>query len=176
MSNKFKVLFLIGALVVMGGSIWSASMLPMASAQPNYTINITKTTEGGFTVTNGASYVDSSFDTTYSMRGTTTDFINAKDALTSSILDDFGKSLTIGYVKVNSTDTKTNTNATGLANPFASKKQIDEKVKSVLSYALDKIEHPVGIAPNVGDSREIRCEFGNVLDDFWCDIPTFAVR
>jgi hypothetical protein len=176
MSNKFKVFLLIGALVLTGGSIWSASMMPMASAQPNYTINITKTTEGGFTVTNGASYVGSSFDTTYSMRGTTADFVNAKDALTSSILDDFGKSPTIGYVKVNSTHTQANTNATGLANPFASKEQIDEKVKSVLSYALDKIEHPVGITPNVGDSRELRCEFGNVLDDFWCDIPTFAVR
>src|SRR5215216_2319288 len=98
MINKFKVSFLIGVLVVMGGSICSASM-PIASAQPNYTINVAKTTEGGFTVTNGASYVGSSFETTYSMRGTTTDFINARDALTSSILDDFGKSPTIGYVK-----------------------------------------------------------------------------
>ena len=110
------------------------------------------------------------------MRGTTTDFIKAKDALTSSILDDFGKSPTIGYIKMNSTDTQSNTNVTGLANPFVSKEQIDEKVKSVLSYALDKIEHPEGITLKVGDSRELRCVFGNVLNDFWCDIPTFAVK
>jgi hypothetical protein len=106
------------------------------------------------------------------MRGTTTDFINARDALTSSILDDFGKSPTIGYIKINSTDTQAIPNATGLANPFASKELVDEKVRSVLSYALDKIEHPVGITPNIGDSRELRCEFGNVLDEFWCDVPT----
>ena len=175
MSNKFKATLLVVVLVVIGGLICITS-IPPASAQSNYTIKVAKTAEGDFTVTNGASYVGSSFETTYSMRGTTTDFIKAKDALTSSILDDFGKSPNIGYIKMNSTDTKTNTNATGLANPFASKEQIDEKVRSVLSYALDKIEHPVGITPNVGDSRELRCVFGNVLGDFWCDIPTFVVK
>jgi hypothetical protein len=175
MSNKFRITHLVVVLVVMGGPICSTSM-STASAQSNYAINVAKTTEGDFTVTNGASYVGSSFETTYSMRGTTTDFIEAKDALTSSILEDFGKSPTIGYIKMNSTDTQTNTNLTGLANPFASKDQIDEKVKSVLSYALDKIEHPVGITLNVGDSRELRCEFGNVLDGFWCDIPTFVAE
>ena len=175
MSNKFNVALLTGFLVVMGGLICSTSV-STAGAQSNYTINVAKTTEGDFTVTNGASYVGSSFETTYSMRGTTTDFVEARDELTSSILDDFSKSPTIGYIKINSTDTRTNTNVTGFANPFASKEQIDGKVKSVLSYALDKIERPVGIAPDVGDSRELRCEFGNVLDEFWCDIPTFVAK
>ena len=110
------------------------------------------------------------------MRGTTTDFIKAKDALTSSIIDDFGKSPTIGYIKMNTATTQTNTNIPGLANPFVSKEQIDEKMKSVLSYALNKIEHPEGVTLNIGDSREIRCEFGNVLTDYWCDIPTFSVK
>ena len=178
MSNKFKAIPLVVVLVVIGGLICSTSVsTAAASAQSNnYTIKVAKTTEGDFTVTDGASYVDPSFETTYSMRGTTTDFIKARDALTSAILDDFGKSPTIGYIKVNSTDTRTNTNATGLANPFASKEQIDEKVRSVLSYALDKIEHPEGITLNAGGSRELRCVFGNVLNDFWCDIPTFAVK
>jgi hypothetical protein len=172
----FKVTLPIGFLAVVMGYFIYGTAMSTASAQSNYTINVAKTTEGDFTVTNGASYVGSSFETTYSMRGTTTDFIKARDALTSSILDDFSKSHTIGYIKMNGNDTQTNTNATGLANPFASKELVDEKVRSVLSYALDKIEHPEGITPNVGDSRELRCEFGNFLDDFWCDIPTFAVK
>jgi hypothetical protein len=172
MNNKFKITILIVVIAVIGGLIWSA-LMSTANAQSNYTIKVAKTTEGNFTVTNGATYVGSSFDTIYSMRGKATDFIKAKDVLTSSILNDFGKSPTIGYIKVNNTDTQTNKNMNGIANPFASKEQIDEKVKSVLSYALDKIEHPVGITPNIGDSRQIKCEFGNVLQDFWCDIPTF---
>ena len=175
MNNKFQITILIGILAAMGCSIWSTSM-STANAQSNYTIKVAKTTQGDFTVTDGAIYVDPNFDTTYIMTGTATDFIKAKDALTSSILEDFGKSPTIGYVKMNNTDTQTNTNVTGIANPFVSKEQIDEKVKSVLSYALDKIEHPVGITPNIGDSRQIKCVFGNVLNDFWCDIPTFVVK
>jgi hypothetical protein len=176
MSNKFKATLLVVVLVLMGSLICSTSIPTAASAQSNYTIKIAKTTEDDFTVTNGATYVGPSFETTYSMRGATTDFIKARDALMSSILDDFGKSSTIGYIKMNSSDTLSNTNVTGLANPFVSKEQIDEKVKSVLSYALDKIEHPEGITLKVGDSRELRCVFGNVLNDFWCDIPTFSAK
>jgi hypothetical protein len=179
MINKFKATFLVVVIVAMGAGLICTTSMPTttaASAQSNYTIKVAKTTEGDFTVTNGASYVGSSFETTYSMRGTTTDFIKAKDALISSILDDFGKSPTIGYIKMNSTNTQSNTNVPGLANPFVSKQQIDEKIRSALSYALNKIEHPEGITLKVGDSRELRCVFGNVLNDFWCDIPTFAVK
>lgn len=166
---------MVQVLLVIGGLIFSPSM-STAIAQSNYTIKVAKTTEGDFTITDGASYVGTYFDTTYSMTGTAADFVKAKDVLTTSILDDFGKSSTIGYVKMNNTDTQTNDNMTQIANPFVSKEQIDEKVKSVLSYALDKIENPVGITPDIGDSREIRCVFGNVLNDFWCDIPTFMAR
>jgi hypothetical protein len=176
MSNKFKAISLVVAIAVMGGLICSTSMPTAANAQSDYTIKVAKTTEGDFTVTDGASYVGPSFNTTYSMRGTTTDFINGRDALTSFILEDFGKSPTIGYIKMNSTDTQSNTNATGIANPFVSKEQIDEKVKSVLTYALDKIEHPEGITLNAGGTRNLMCVFGNVLNDFWCDIPTFSVK
>jgi len=163
------------ALVVMGGLILFASM-STAIAQSNYTIKVAKTTEGDFTVTDGASYIGTYFDTTYTMTGTATDFIKAKDVLMTSILDDFRKSTTIGYIKMNNTVTPTNNDMAGLANPFVSKEQIDEKIKSVLSYALDKIEHPVEITPDIGDSRQIKCAFGNTLNDFWCDIPTFVTR
>ena len=166
---------MVEALVVIGGLIFCAS-ISTAIAQSDYTIKVTKTTEGDFTVIDGSSYVGTYFDTTYTMTGTATDFIKAKDVLMASLLDDFSKSPTIGYVQMNSTVTQTNDNMTGLANPFATKEQIDEKVKSVFSYALDKIEHPVGITPDIGDSRQIKCVFGNVLYDFWCDIPTFVIR
>lgn len=175
MRFKFKIVTMIEILVVMGGLILYAPM-STAFAQSNYVIKVAKTTEGDFTVIDGASYVGTYFDTTYTMTGTATDFIKAKDVLMASILDDFSKSPTIGYVQMNSTVTQINDNMTGLANPFVSKEQIDDKVKSVFSYALDKIEHPVGITPNIGDSRQIKCVFGNVLDDFWCDIPTFVTR
>lgn len=178
MNNKSKLTLLIGILVVIGGSVCSTSV-STASAQSSYTIKVGKTTDGDFTVTNGASYVGENFVTTYTMTGTAPDFIKAKEALASAIVDDFGKSPTIGYIKMNKVDAQanqTNANTTGLANPFVSKEQIDEKVKSVLAYAIDKIEHPVGITLNIGDSREVKCQFSSILSDFWCDIPTFVVK
>lgn len=175
MKNKFKIAFLIGVLLVICYSIWSAA-ISTASAQSNYTIKVAKTTEGYFNVTNEATFVGSDFDTTYTMTGTSTDFIKARDSLTSAILDDFDKSPTIGYIKINNTNTQTNTNMISIANPFVNKEQIDKKVKSVLSYALNKIEHPVGITLNSGDPRQIKCVFGSTIDEFWCDIPTFAAK
>jgi hypothetical protein len=167
---------MVKVLMVIGGLALFASM-STATAQSNYTIKVAKTTEGNFTVTDGASYVGTYFDTTYTMTGTATDFIKSKDVLMASIVDDFSQSPTIGYIKLNSTVNHTNDDdRAGLANPFASKEQIGEKVKSVLSYALDKIEHPVGITPGIGDPRQIKCVFGNVLNDFWCDIPAFVTR
>ncbi|MGD9672359.1 MAG: hypothetical protein AB7U98_02640 [Candidatus Nitrosocosmicus sp.] len=175
MRIKLNLAILTQIILVLGGLVFCTSM-SQAMAQSNYTIKVAKTTEGDFTITDGASYIGTYFDTTYSMTGTVNDFIKAKDELITSILDDFGKSSTIGYIKMNSTTTQTDANVTEIANPFVSKEQIDEKIKSVLAYALDKIENPVGIMPDIGDSREIRCVFGNVLNDFWCDIPTFMSR
>lgn len=88
-------------LVVMSGLIFCTSM-STAIAQSNYIIKVAKTTEGDFTVTDGASYVGTYFDTTYTMTGTANDFIKAKDVLMALILDDFSKSPTIGYVQMNS--------------------------------------------------------------------------
>ena len=175
MKNKFKIIILVGVLAVLCGSMYSTTM-STASTQLNYSIKVAKTSEGDFTVINGTSYVGSSFDTTYTMTGTAPNFTNARDTLITSIIDDFDKSPTIGYIKMNNTNNQSSGNITGLANPFVSQDQINQKIKSVLTYALDKIEHPVGPTPNVGDSREIKCKFGNVLDDFWCDIPTFAIK
>ncbi|HKR74588.1 MAG TPA: hypothetical protein VJR94_10825 [Candidatus Nitrosocosmicus sp.] len=175
MRIKLNLSILIQVILILAGLVFCASMSSVV-AQSNYTIKVAKTTEGDFTLTDGASYVGTYFDTTYSMTGTAPDFIKAKEVLMTSILDDFSKSTTIGYIKMNDTATQTNGNTTEIANPFVSKEQIDEKVKSVLAYALDKIENPVGIMPNIGDSREIRCVFGNVLNEFWCDIPTFMIR
>lgn len=173
MKKRFKITILVVVLAVVYGLMHSTTM-SAASAQLNYSIKVAKTSEGNFTVINGASYVGPSFETTYTMTGTAPNFTKAKDTLITSIIDDFGKSSTIGYIKMNNTNNQSSGNLTGLANPFVSQEQINQKIKSVLTYALDKIEHPVGITPNVGDSREIKCKFGNILNDFWCDIPTFA--
>lgn len=175
MKNRFKITMLVGVLAVVYGLMYSTTMSE-ASAPLDYSIKVAKTSEGDFTVMNGASYVGPSFETTYTMTGTAPNFTKAKDTLITSIIDDFGKSSTIGYIKMNNTNNQSSGNITGLANPFVSQEQINQKITSVLTYALGKIEHPVGITPAVGVSREIKCKFGDILNDFWCDIPTFAIK
>ena len=178
MKNQFKIALLVGVVAVLCGSMFSLTS-STANAQSSYSLKVAKNAQDDFTVTNGASFTGSSFDTTYIITGTQADFIKGRDTLISSVTEDFSKSPTIGYVKMENTFNAANqsgTNMTGLANPFVSQDQINQKIKSALTYALDKIEHPIGITPDVGDSREIKCKFGNVLNDFWCDIPTFAIK
>jgi hypothetical protein len=179
MNYKLNIILLVGVAAVLGGSIWSISM-STANAQSNYSIKVAKSADSDFTVTNGASYIGSSFQTTYKITGTQADFIKARDTLISSVTDDYGKSPTIGYIKMSKTGTQASGNATGnatgLANPFVSQDQVNAKIKSVLNYAIDKIENPTGIQIQIGDTKEVKCQFGSVLEDYWCDIPTFSTQ
>ena len=173
MKSRFKITMLV-ILAIVYGLMYSTTM-SAASVPSDYSIKVVKTSEGDFIVMNGASYVGP-FETTYTMTGTAPNFTKAKDTLVTSIIDDFSKSSTIGYIKMNNTNNQSSGNITGLANPFVNQAQINQKITSVLTYALGKIEHPVGITPPIGESREIKCKFGNILNDFWCDIPTFAIK
>ena len=74
---------------------------------------------------------------------------------------------------MNNTNNQSSGNISGLANPFVSQEQVNEKIKSVLMSAIDKIENPGGLQIKIGDTNEIKCEFGNVLNEFNCEIPSF---
>jgi len=108
-----------------------------------YSLSISKDTTSGLIVTDGATYVNG-FDTTYTLKGTKFDYDKARDLVLSSIVDDFTNSSTSGYVKVKDTS-PSSSNATGLANPFASNEQISEKIKSVLNSAIDSIFSDSGL-------------------------------
>jgi hypothetical protein len=132
-----------------------------------YSIDISKDATSGLIVTDGASYVNG-FDTTYTIKGKQFDYDKARDLVVSAIADDFTNSSTSGYVKVEDTSSSSS-NATGLANPFASKEQINEKIKSVLNGAIDGIFSGPGLTFTIGPATYvIKCTFGDSLDDFEC--------
>src|ERR671912_73740 len=119
-----------------------------------YSIDISKDATSGLIVTDGASYVNG--------------YDKARDLVVSAIADDFTNSSTSGYVKVEDTSSSSS-NATGLANPFASKEQINEKIKSVLNGAIDGIFSGAGLTFTIGPATYvIKCTFGDSLDDFEC--------
>lgn len=105
------------------------------------------------------------------MTGTQADFTKSTDTLISAVTDDCDKSPTIGYITMARTNTRTGSNTTGMANPFVSQEQVNERIKSVLTSAIEKIENPSGLQIKVGDTNEIKCQFGNVLNEFNCEIP-----
>ena len=62
-----------------------------------------------------------------------------------------------------------NSNATGLANPFASQEQINEKIKAVLNSAIDGMFSNSGVTFTIGpETHVIKCTFGDTLNSFEC--------
>lgn len=171
MNQRFKTLLLFGVVAVLCGSCYSFTSSP-ASAQSNYSLKVAKDTGSDLTVTNGASYLGSNFNTIYTITGPAIDFTKGTDALISAITDDFDKSPTIAFIKLNNTSTPTGGNATGV-----NKDQINQKIKSALTNAIDQIEKPGPVTFTIGDpSREIECKFGNILNEFECNVPTFLIK
>src|SRR5262245_53951921 len=68
MNKRFKTFLLFGVVAVLCGSGYGITS-STASAQSNYSLKVGKDTAGDFTVSNGASFVGSNFDTTYTITG-----------------------------------------------------------------------------------------------------------
>ena len=66
-------------------------------------------------------------------------------------------------------DTSSNATGTQTENPFATKEQVSEKIKSVLNGAIDTIFSGAGLTFTIGPATYvIKCTFGDSLDDFEC--------
>ena len=161
----------IAIVLAVSSSMVSFSILNVNAQTENtkseYSLSISKDTTSGLIVTDGATYVNG-FDTTYTLKGTKFDYDKARDLVVSSIVDDFTNSSTSGYVKVKDTS-PSSSNATGLANPFASNEQISEKIKSVVNSAIDSIFSDSGLTFTIGpETHVIKCTFGDTLDSFEC--------
>ena len=161
----------IAIVLAVSSSMVSFSILNVNAQTENtkseYSLSISKDTTSGLIVTDGATYVNG-FDTTYTLKGTKFDYDKARDLVVSSIVDDFTNSSTSGYVKIKDTS-PSSSNATGLANPFASKEQISEKIKSVLNSAIDSIFSGSAVTFTIGpETHVIKCTFGDDLDSFEC--------
>ena len=148
-------------------SILNANAQTETTQNSEYSIAISRDATSGLIVTDGASYVNG-FDTTYTIKGTKFDYDKGRDLVLSSIIDDFTNSSTSGYVKMKE-NSSPDSNATELANPFASKEQINEKIKSVLDSAIDGIFSTSGLTFTIGpETHVIKCTFGDNLNSFEC--------
>lgn len=163
----FIALLLAGVASLSSFSIFNVNAQTEEDTQSTYSLSISKDATSGLIVTDGASYVNG-FDTTYTIKGTKFDYDKGRDLVLSSIIDDFTNSSTSGYVKVKE-NSSPDSNATGLANPFANKEQINEKIKTVLDSAIDGIFSTSGLTFTIGpETHVIKCTFGDNLNSFEC--------
>lgn len=100
------------------------------------------------------------FHTNFTVTGSNSNIIKEINLIKNTIIDDFNKSPTIGYVKIqNGAD---HSNNTTLSNPFASQQQIDDKISIEFDRAIKESENSDTV------SGIINCEFGMYLANFRC--------
>ena len=137
-------------------------------AKPGYEVSIARDANSQQTISDGASFI-SGFDTTYDIKGGTLDLSKGRDLILSTIIEDFDNSTTIGYIKPGKISPEGTANTTGLANPFVTVEQVNEKIKSVLDPVIDSSLAGGGVALTIGPvTHEIKCTFGGYLEDFGC--------
>jgi hypothetical protein len=137
-----------------------------SSYSSDSSINITKITSNSYTISSGYSSIGT-FDTTYTILGNVTSIKNASGLIISTITKDYDSSPTIGYVKIGpQTIAEGDINASyrpyTLANPFADKTSINQKIATESLKAIES-----AIKYNFA-SVEIKCDFGMVLSDWKC--------
>lgn len=123
-------------------------------------IDLSKVATSTTLITNDTAFVGG-FDAAYSITGTPMNFKDSKDLIISSIVEDFAKSPTVGYVKI-SKSMLNSSEKTEIANPFASNEQINQQIQDLLSKSIEDATN------SRAELIEIKCLFGNSLDLFSC--------
>ena len=154
------------AIVIAATSIITTT-LPAAAQQS--TVHIIKDGTNSYVISGGSSSVGS-FDTTYRVVGERSAIRSEENLIVSTITHDFRTSPTIGYITTGSaspTDTAQDaatTTSTTLPNPFATPEQITERITTELRSVISEAERNT----SQGQFAEIKCNFGNTLEDMRC--------
>jgi hypothetical protein len=156
--------FIVSAiLILINGTLYAqnSSMIGSNLVTNNQNqIDLSKVATSTTMIVNKTAFVGG-FDTKYNITGTPLNIKESKDLIISSIVEDFAKSSTIGYVK-NSKSVSNLSGKTEIGNPFASNEQITQRIQELLSKSIE----------NATSSNtkliEIKCLFGNNLAAFSC--------
>jgi hypothetical protein len=132
---------------------------PVAASNQSQIV-LSKVATGNTIITNNTVFVGG-FGANYSITGTAMNIKYSKDLIISSIVEDFTKSPTVGYVMV-SKSMSNSSDMTGITNPFAINEQIEQKIQGLLSKSIDDATN------SDTDVVEVQCSFGNSLDVFFC--------
>ena len=159
-----KAILIVSAISILicGTSYAQNSSMIGSKLITNYQNNIelSKVAASNTMITNKTAFV-AAFDTKYNITGTPMNIKETKDLIISSIVQDFAKSSTVGYVKI-SEPMSNLSGKTEIENPFASDEQINQRIQELLSKSIE--DATSSDTPAI----EIKCLFGNSLDAFSC--------
>jgi hypothetical protein len=134
-------------------------------------IHIMKTSANSYNLVNGQTVLVGTFDTTYTITGSSNSLNKSKDLIISTIQDDFDKSPIIGYVRAgNASEVFEIGNSTiegqipaALPNPFVDQQRINSTIAQQLSHAIASVD-----SPNF-TIAEIKCDFGINIENWQCE-------
>jgi len=165
--NLFSMLIVLSGLSIV--TISSISIMRTAesyaqtaeiqSKSPSSSIHIPKDSSNSYVVSSGSSHIGT-FDTTYTILGSVSSLKKSSDLITTTIIKDFDQSPVIGYVIAHKS--KSDTKMPTLANPFADKTTINEKIKSEIQSSINSSQKLKTI------QAEIKCNFGMEINDWKC--------
>jgi hypothetical protein len=168
-----NISILLTVLIGVGLSILTISSIPFLGLTESFSqttetqskssssLHITKHSSNSYALSSGSSHIGS-FDTTYNILGSVSSIKESKDLITSTIINDYDKSPFIGYVIVQKGKSSDSSKSLGLANPFADKTTINEKIKSEIQKSID--------STNKINTKEavIKCDFGMEISKWNC--------
>jgi hypothetical protein len=110
-------------------------------------IQITKDATNSYAISEGSVRVGS-FDTIYAITGSVDDISGNSDLIISTIQNDFNSSSTVGYVMAKAANNSNNTAnsnitqaTTALPSPFASSKEISQRIADEIQKGIEAAEH-----------------------------------
>ena len=131
-------------------------------------VQITKTATSSYNIVNDSTGLLGTFDTTYTITGSSDSLSKSKDVIITIITSDFDKSPTIGYIRAADVEhifdvsNKTDSSPPALPNPFADEQTINYTLSQEISNAIDA-------AQNIKFTTvAIQCNFGMNIMDWKC--------
>jgi hypothetical protein len=138
------------------------------SDQSKEIVQITKTATASYNIVNDSTGLLGTFDTTYTITGSSDSLSKSKDLIITMVTSDFDKSPTIGYIRaadiehIFDVSNKTDSSPPALPNPFADEQTINYTLSQEISNAIDA-------AQNIKFTTvAIQCNFGMNIMDWKC--------
>lgn len=138
------------------------------SDQSKGIVQITKTATASYNIVNGSTGLLGTFDTAYTITGSSDSLSKSKDMIITMVTSDFDKSPTIGYIRAADVEhifdvsNKTYSSPPALPNPFADEQTINYTLSQEISNAIDA-------AQNIKFTTvAIQCNFGMNIMDWKC--------